>query len=344
MKPARFTRTRDGLALAWMRSGTGQPLVKAAAWLTHLEHDAQSPIWSHWVSFLEGHFDYLRYDERGCGLSDRTTGTLDEPTWTDDLFRVVEAAEIPKPFALLAMSQGAGAAVSYAARYPENVSHLILVGGYARGVHARDNPEAARLYDAIVDVFEMGWDSSNQAFRDVFTKRFVPDGDPEKIRWFGELCQRTTTPEVGAALLRARGRMDASDALAGVTCPTLILHAEGDHVVPLDEGRFLASRIPNASLVVLPSHNHILQADEPAWQMFCDEVLKFLGEDGLEPGVLLTAREREILAGICRAQSNKDIARSLGISDKTVRNQVTGIFAKLGVASRQEAILKARKM
>ena len=342
MTPVRFATAKDGVSLAWTRSGSGIPMVKAAAWLTHLEYDRESPIWAHWVKFFESNFDYLRYDERGCGLSDRQAGTLDVETWTNDLERVVQAADLPKPFVLIAMSQGTAAAVTYAAKHPKDVSHLILLGGYARGVHHRGNPEAASFYDAIVDVFRMGWGSNNQAFREVFTKRFVPDGDAVKIGWFNELCQRATTPEIGAQLLQARGKMDASDALEEVSCPTLILHAEGDQVAPLEEGRLLARKIPSAEFIVLPSDNHILQDDEPAWQIFCDQVLEFVGCEKLDPDRLLTPREREILAGICQAKSNKEIARDLGVSDKTVRNQVTRIFAKLGVGTRQEAILKVR--
>ena len=169
MRPVRFVETHDGLSLAWTRGGSGMRLVKAAAWLSHLEYDLESPIWAHWVEFLEGHFDYLRYDERGCGLSDRKTGTLSVDAWTSDLGRVVDAAEFSEPFVLLAMSQGTGAAVSYAAQNPDRVSHLIICGGYARGVHHRADPDAARFYDAITDVFKMGMASSNEAFREVFT-------------------------------------------------------------------------------------------------------------------------------------------------------------------------------
>ena len=343
MTPVRFIQTHDGLSLAWSRTGKGLPLVKAAAWLTHLEYDAESPVWSHWVEFLESHFDYLRYDERGCGMSDRKTGALDLSSWTNDLDRVVEAAAMPKPFVLLAMSQGTGAAVEYAAKYPENVSHLILCGGYARGVNHRNNPEAAKLYAAITDVFRMGWASSNSAFREVFTKRFLPDGDPKKLQWFNDLCGRTTTPDIGAELLRARGDMDASAALPMVRCPTLVIHAKGDNIAPLGEARFLASSIPGAELIVLQSNNHILQEGEPAWDDFRAHVLDFIGESAAQEVSALTPREREVLNGICAAKSNKEIARDLGVSDKTVRNQVTSIFAKLGVATRQEAILKMQR-
>ena len=343
MRPVRFTETHDGLSLAWTRSGSGLPLVKASAWLTHLEYDAQSPIWAHWLGFFEGNFDYLRYDERGCGLSDRKTGTMNEESWIDDLERVVKAADLPKPFVLMAMSQGTGAAVGYAARHPEDVSHLIILGGYSRGVYKRDNPQAADFYTAITNVFRLGFDSGNTAFREVFTKRFIPNGSAEKIGWFNELCQRATTPEIGAQLLQARGNMDVSHLLDQVQCPTLIVHGENDQVAPIDEGRLMARRIPNAELVVLDTENHILHPEEPAWAQFCEAVLNCVGASAPETDLGLTPREAEILDAVCAAKSNHQIARDLGVSDKTVRNQLTRIFAKLGVTTRQEAILKMQR-
>ena len=341
MRPVRFVETLDGKSLAWTRSGapSGPSLVKAAAWLTHLEFDAESPVWSHYVAFLEEHFDYIRYDERGCGLSDRDPGRLDVTGWTDDLERVVEAAKPAEPFVLFAMSQGTAAAVSFAVRHPERVSHLILLGGYARGVQHRENPKAAALYDAVTEIFRAGFDEENAAFREVFTKRFLPEGTPEQLAWFNELCRRTTTAETGARLLAARGDMDVSDLLSRLRVPTLILHADGDGVAPVEEGRYLASRIPDAEFCVLPSKNHILQPEEPAWATACAEILRFAkGAAADMPG--LTPKEREILTLICQAKPNKQIARELDMSEKTVRNHATHIFAKLGVSTRQEAIVK----
>ena len=341
MRPVRFTQTHDGKSLAWLRSGTGRPLVKAANWLTHLEYDAESPLWSHWVGFLESRFDYLRYDERGCGMSDRDPGELDLASWSDDLKRVIDAADLPRPFVLLGKSQGTMAAVQYAAQNPEDVSHLVILGGYARGTFCRNDPVADKLYTAIIDVLEAGWDQPIDAFRDVFTARFVPDGDSEKIRWFNTLCRRAVDGATAAQLLRARAVADATEFLPGVKAPTLVLHARDDAVVPLDEGRLIAQRIPNAELHVLESRNHILQRDEPAWPTFQDILLDFTGApSGTTASHDLTAREQEILTAICAAKSNKAIARDLDLSEKTVRNHANNIFAKLGVTTRQEAILK----
>lgn len=343
MRSVRFVSTHDDRSLAWSRSGKGVPLVKAAAWLTHLEHDAESPVWAHWVAFFEKHYDYLRYDERGCGLSDRDPGALELDSWIDDLERVVAASEINRPFVLLAMSQGTGAALGFAARHPEMVSHLILVGGYARGPYHRGDAKAAELYRAIVDVFGAGFDQDNPAFIEVFTKRFLPLGDAEKIGWFNDLCRRAVDAETGARLLQARGEMDASHLLGEVRCPTLVLHARDDGVVPLSEGRYLAQGISGAEFRVVDSANHILQVDEPAWDESCRAILEFTGAGGaVGDGFDLTRREQAVLAEICAAKSNKQIARDLKMSEKTVRNHATRIFAKLGVSSRQEAILKVK--
>ncbi|MEM9344795.1 MAG: alpha/beta fold hydrolase [Pseudomonadota bacterium] len=340
MRPVRFATTTDGRSLAWTRSGDGPPLVKASNWLTHLEYDAESPVWAHWIAFLEGHFDYTRYDERGCGLSDRDPGTLDLATWTDDLARVVEAAKVPEPFVLLGMSQGAGAALSFAARYPERVSHIVLFGGYVRGAYRRGDARAAELYRSVTDVFQAGFDLPNPAFREVFTRRFLPHGTPEQIGWFNDLCRKATSPDVGAQLLTARGNLDASNVLPHIKAPTLVMHAHGDEVVPVSEARFIAQGVPGAELVMLDSPNHVLQADEPAWAEVTRQILAFTGQPAVDD---LTPRERDILTLICDAQSNKAIARALDVSEKTVRNHATNLFAKMGVSTRQEAILKARK-
>ena len=94
---------------------------------------------------------------------------------------------------------------------------------------------------------------------------------------------------------------------------------------------------------MLDTENHILQPEELAWAQFCEAVLNFVGASAPETDLGLTPREAEILDAVCAAKSNKQIARDLGVSDKTVRNQLTRIFAKLGVTTRQEAILKMQR-
>ena len=341
MRTVRYAKAKDGTALAWARGGVGPPLVKPATWLTHLEYDEESPIWAHWIRYLEERYDYLRYDERGCGLSEKGPEIPDLDTWVSDLECVIDAAGLDEPFALLGISQGAPTAISYAIRYPERVSHLILFGGYARGTARRNDPEAEALNRAVVEVFRHGLNNPNPTFQDVFTARFIPDASAEARQWFNELCQKTTDPEIGANLLLARSQIDVTELLPQVTVPTLVMHVEGDQACPIAEGKLMARSIPGAEFTALPGNNHILQSSEPGWAVFRDRIEAFLGTARPATSAALTERENAILALICEAKSNKVIAYELGISEKTVRNHATNIFEKLGVRSRQEAILAA---
>lgn len=343
---------RDGVRLAWAASGHGLPLVRAANWLTHLDHDADSPVWRHWLRFLAGHYRYVRYDERGCGLSDWDVGELGMDSWIGDLESVVDAAGLRQPFVLLGISQGAGAAVAYAARHPERVSHLVLYGGYVLGAKRRGDADVTRLSQVMEELARMGWDNGNPAFRQLFTSRFIPEGSAEQLDWFNEMCRRSTTPETAVKLLAARAEMDACAYLPRVKTPTLVLHASGDQVVPVSEGRRLASGIAGAEFGLLPSRNHILQEHEPAWAQFCDAVRGFTGlTTGVAPAseaagvpASLSQREREVIALLCEGASNVQIASGLGISEKTVRNHLSHAYEKLGVHSRTAAIVCARRL
>ena len=344
----RYVRASDGVRLAWAEAGAGPPLVKAANWITHLEFELDSPVWRHWIRFFTDHFRYIRYDERGCGMTDWKVGNLSFERWVEDLEAVVEAASPPKPFTLLGISQGAAACIGYAIRHPEDVSHLILYGGYARGPYRREDPDRARMFRAIIDLVRLGWGSDNPTFRQVFTSRFIPGGTDEQLGWFNDLCRKTTSPEIAADLLESRASIDVHDLLEKVSTPTLVLHSRDDDVVPISEGHVLAAGIAGAQFVELDSKNHVLLETEPAWERFCDEVLRFTGVKGKVAGgedpafAGLSRRERQILALITEGLGNAEIASQLSISEKTVRNHVSNLFDKLGVWSRAQAIVFAR--
>jgi pimeloyl-ACP methyl ester carboxylesterase/DNA-binding CsgD family transcriptional regulator len=343
----RYVNTRDGVRLAWAEAGAGNTLIKAANWMTHLEYDWESPVWQHWMRFFSGNFRFVRHDERGCGMTDWQVGDLSFERWIEDLEAVVEAANPPQPFALLGISQGAAVCIAYAVKYPERVSHLILYGGYARGAFHRDDPDKECLYRAMIDLIRLGWGSDNPVFRQVFTSRFVPGASDEQLRWFNELCRKTTSGEVAGRLLETRADVNVMPLLGEVRTPTLVLHSRQDDVIPIEEGRILAAGIPNAEFIELDSKNHVLLDNEPAWKRFCTEVLEFTGIKGSTYGeapafAALTAREREVLALITKGFRNAQIAEHLSISEKTVRNHVSNLFDKLGVWTRAQAIVFAR--
>ena len=342
----RYVRTRDGVQLAWAEAGTGALLIKAANWLTHLDYEWESSVWRHWIHFFSNNFQFVRYDERGCGMTDWDVGDLSFDRWVEDLEAVVEVVDPKEPFTLLGISQGTATCLAYTARHPERVSRLVLYGGYARGVFRRGDPEKEKLYRALIDLTRLGWGKDNPAFRQVFTSRFIPEATNEQVGWFNELCQKTTSPDIAARLLETRATIDVTELLGRVHVPTLVLHSRGDDVVPIAEGRILAAAIPGAQFVELDSKNHILLDAEPAWERFCNEVLAFMGmRDSVEGEdsvfYSLTAREREVLALITQGLGNAEIAQRLSISEKTVRNHVSNLFDKLGVWTRAQAMVFA---
>ena len=339
-----YLKTPDGVYMAWAEAGTGPVLVKPANWLTHLEYDWESPVWRHWLHFLAGHFRFIRYDERGCGMTDWHAEDLSAARWIEDLSGVIDKAGVDEPMIVLGISQGGATAIQYAATYPERVSKLILYGSYARGWARRESPDTVRYYQAILELMARGWDSDNSTFRQVFTSRFMPGATEEQVRWFNELCRRTTSGQVAVRLMEARAEVDVTPLLEKVRAPTLVLHARDDEVVPVSEGRLLASKIPGASFVELDSRNHVLLENEPAWEQFTRNILSFTGlsERAASAFAELSPRESTILALMTEGLTNQEIAARIHISEKTVRNHVSSLFGKLGVNSRAQAIVLAR--
>ncbi|NQV69996.1 MAG: alpha/beta fold hydrolase [Pseudohongiella sp.] len=342
-----FTKTADNVRLAYGVSGSGPILVKCANWLNHLEYDWESPIWKHMLEFFSAHFTLIRYDERGCGLSDWDCKNNSFEKWVDDLEQVIETNELDK-FPLLGISQGAAVAIEYALRHPEKVSHLILYGGYLVGRDKRGSNEYKKQ-QLLLAMIESGWDDQNPAFRQVFASLFVPNGSHEHQQWFAELCRKTATAENAHRIQTICSGVDVRERLDELDIPTLVLHAKDDAMVPIEAGKYMAAEIPNAQFVQLDSANHLLLSDEPAWEHFCDEVLRFLNvpEQKVESVELtklelLTAKEKSILALLGQGLSNNMIAEKAFLSEKTIRNHLTNIYDKLGVSTRSEAIVLTR--
>jgi len=338
----KFCKSRDGARIAMAALGRGPPLLRTAHWLSHAEHDARSPVWTHWLDELSRDHTFIRYDQRGCGLSDLSASSSFE-AWLDDLDAVVKAQGL-KQFPLFGMSQGGALAIAYAARHPEKVSHLVLFGAYARGALCRDITQQQREEaETLVKLIRLGWGRDNPAFRQVFTSQFIPDGTREQHQWFNDLERTTTSPENAAAIVEMLYQIDVTAEAERIRVPTLMLHARNDARVPFEEGRHLATLIPSARFVPLESRNHVLLADEPAWSQFLQEFRAFVGNASsslCQSG--LTTSEHEVLALIARGLDNGGIADALAKGEKTVRNQVSSIFAKLGVRTRAQAITLAR--
>jgi pimeloyl-ACP methyl ester carboxylesterase/DNA-binding SARP family transcriptional activator len=275
-----FCEAGDGTKIAYATVGAGPPLLKAANWLNHLEFDWASPIWGRSFAAMARDRTFIRYDERGCGLSDWEVADLSFEAFVEDLEAVADKLELER-FPLLGISQGCAVSIEYAVRHPERVSGLILIGGYAAGWRHLASLEEQARREAVLTLTEVGWGTDNPAYRHIFSQTFMPDAKAEDLAWFDEFQRQTTSPRNAARFQNAFGLIDVRDRLAEVRAPTVVLHAKDDQRIPLELGRALASGIPDAHFVPLESRNHILVEHEPAWQVCIETIRQFLAEKNL---------------------------------------------------------------
>jgi DNA-binding winged helix-turn-helix (wHTH) protein/alpha-beta hydrolase superfamily lysophospholipase len=265
----RFCPTPDGVRLAYAIAGEGSPIVRTAHWLSHVEYDWRCPVYHHLLRDLSTGHRLIRYDHRGNGLSDWDVPELSLEAFVSDLESVVDVSGVQR-FALLGSSMGVPVAITFAARHPDRVSHLILHGGTASPLHTDEDIEA------FAHVLRTGWGESNPAVRQMLTTLLMPDCTLEEQHALNELQRLSASPENAARTLFAICRMDVAALLVRIRVPTLVCHAREDGTVPVDAGRRIAASIPGARFVLLESRNHILLEHDPSTARFKRELLAFI--------------------------------------------------------------------
>ncbi len=336
----RFARSADGVGIAYAVHGSGPPLLIDACWLSHLQFDWQSPVWRHYLVELGRIATVIRYDERGHGLSDRGVTDHSLEARVADLEAVADDAGLGR-FALLAMAQGGPVAIEYAARHPERLTRLAFYGSYA-GAHAGVTPEELEMYAVFESLIKVGWARPTSEFRRVFTSMMIPGGTEEQMCWIDDLQRMATDAETAVLARSQRQVIDSIGRLSELDLPTLVLGSRGDRMNEFTHSRHLAANIKGARLVALESNNHIVLADEPAWEVFLREITQFLAADRrAEPITVdddvaskLSPRELDILTHAARGRDNDAIAAELVLSVRTVERHLQNAYAKLGLQGR----------
>ncbi len=270
-----FCKAEDSVNIAYATVGQGLPLVKAANWLSHLELDWGSPIWSPLFRQLAMDYRLIRYDERGNGLSDWEVDDLSFDAFVADLESVVDASGVER-FALLGISQGAAVSIAYAVKHPHRVSKLILFGGYPAGWRIEASPQTIREREAILTLTATGWGQDNPAYRQIFSSTFMPTATAQELEWFNEFQRSTTSPQNAVRFLSAFGDIDVRHLLPELQVPTLVIHSLRDQRIPVQTGIELASAIPNAQFLGLESDNHLLLGREPSSNEFVSAIRDFI--------------------------------------------------------------------
>ena len=271
----RYCSSKDNTIIAYAKVGNGPPLLKAPNFMSSLEHDWRSPIWMHLYRFLAEGNTLVRFDQRGNGSSDLEPLEITFNSFVEDMEAVVNESKIDK-FPILGVSQGCAVSIAYAIRNPNKVSHLILIGGFSRGKGQRGDSSYQEKSKMEQTMILSGWEDENPAFRQYFTTSMIPEGSKEQMDSFNNIMKITTSAKNAAKISSVNDQIDVSDILLKLEVPTLIFHCTDDARVPISEGKFMAANIKNSKFIPIKSKNHVLLETEQGWDLFKDEVTKFL--------------------------------------------------------------------
>jgi pimeloyl-ACP methyl ester carboxylesterase/DNA-binding CsgD family transcriptional regulator len=337
----RFLPLRDR-RVAFEVRGDGPPLVAPAWWVSHLELDWQSPEFRRfWEGVAEG-YTLIRYDRLGVGMSDRTLHesdlTLDAEVAT--LRALLDELQLER-VSLVGGSSGSCTAIAFAATYPERVERLVLYGSYSDGAAIAP----PKVSDAILAGVLAHWGLGSRLLSDMF----LGEADAAEHDRYARLQREASSAETAAALLGLVYGVDVRDHLRLVSCPTTVVHRRDDRAMPYRLGREVAAAIPGATFIPLQGSSHF------PWHGDIDSVVRACRQ-GLaqaqsspraasEPEqVLLSNREREILACVASGLSDREIAEQLVLSAHTVHRHVANIRRKLGRTSRTAAVAEAARL
>ena len=253
----------DGARIAYATVGKGPALVMPATWLSQLQLSWQDPEARRFFEGLALHHTFVRYDQRGSGLSDRNRTDFTLEAELEDLETVIDHLKL-KRMALLGVSVGGPIAVSYVARHPRRVTHLILYGTYARG----EAITTKELRTVLISLVRAHWGLGSKTLADLF----FPGASPITIELFSNYQRDCATPEMAAKLLELVYRANVVQFLPTLRVPTLVLHRQHERAIPFRLGRELASLTPNARFIPLDGRDHL------PWLGDFESVLRAIGE------------------------------------------------------------------
>ena len=249
-----YTKTEDGVSIAYASIGEGPPLVVMPALWEQFSLTWEMEEWRDFLARLGRGRRLVQYDRRGFGLSERHVDEFSVEHAVTDLAAVFQALQL-RSAALFASTLAGPAAISYAVEYPRNVSHLILFGTFSRSSDVRSQTES----DALAELSRTNWHTASQLFADASTREEYPEAGLAFARHWRE----SATGEAVARLLALVP--DVRALLPKVKASALILHRRGDAAIPISAGQAIATGIPNAQFIPLEGevHAYMLGETEP---------------------------------------------------------------------------------
>ena len=267
--------TSDRLSIAYQVFGDGpRDIVYVPGWISNIELMWDDPVLASILRRLGSFARVITFDKRGTGMSDRLP--LDQlPSLEDrmDDVRVVMDEVGSETATLFGHSEGGNMACLFAATYPERTDGLILASTYAKRVPSPSYPWAPSPEDrdAEIEQVEANWGDPDHLSPYMLGER----GSDRAFReWVARYFRMSATPKAAAQLHKMNTQMDTRPTLALIQAPTLLLYRTDDQDVNVEEGRWMATQIPDATFVELPGDAHLFWAVDP--QEFVDEIEEFV--------------------------------------------------------------------
>lgn len=273
----KFCQGKGGISLAWSSLGDGPPVVKAPNWVGHLELDWRNPALAPICTSVARQNRLIRFDARLNGLSDWDADSCTFEDFVDDLEAVFDAAGVHRA-PILAISQGSAVAAAFAARRPERVSAIAMIGGFAVGRARRTSPKDVERAVALRQMMTAGWDDESPSLRDLMAQLIVPGASLEARSRYAEDMRAMISPQNMGRYRDVIDGIDITEILANVEAPCLVCHGTGDRMQPADQGRLLAKKLPNARFIGYDTNNHVLPDNDPEWPRFERDALRFLAD------------------------------------------------------------------
>ncbi|HEY8548847.1 MAG TPA: alpha/beta fold hydrolase [Vicinamibacterales bacterium] len=250
----RYARSGD-VNIAYQVLGDGPfDLVFVMGWVSHLEYFWREPSFARFLRRLASFSRLILFDKRGTGLSDRVTVLPSLEQRIDDVRAVMEAVG-SRQAALLGVSEGGPLCSLFAATHPEKTLALVMIGSYARRLRTADYPwgPTAEEREAFYEEIQRNWGGPLGIEERAPSRQH----DPAFREWWSTYLRMGASPGAALALTKMNADIDVRHVLPSIRVPTLVLHRTGDRCLVVEEGRYLAGRIPGARLVELPGDDHL---------------------------------------------------------------------------------------
>ncbi len=267
----RYTKNVHGHPLAYAVSGEGTPVLRSYPG-SHLESEWSAARPKAVIDLLQEKNTLLRLDYVGAGMSSREADLRDFDDAAEDLRLAADAAGFDR-LSLFSESGGVHAALRFAARYPDRVEKMIIVGGYVRG---RSHRASSSEGDFLKSMIDESWTDGKSSLVRALCLAYYPDGPIDEVYETAEVLFHSQDAVLHQAARDAINNVSNVDLLGQVQCPTLIVHGRHDAIHPLSEAQKLATGIANAELIVLDTANHLPFPGHPTWPQFASAVRSFL--------------------------------------------------------------------